>query len=167
MLACQFLSSHASTLICRGNILIQNNDNFMLPNNRDIQFHMNSVITMIRFPFFIFWIFKVCCWSYAYVSRLETMDIKKLGCQVKVIGTVVTLGGTILMASYKGHVIGSAVKQDPHENVNDPTGTHWIMGSFFVFVACAAFSAFYIVQVSFFFFFFKHKFEFYFSHNQN
>lgn len=80
------------------------------------------------------------------------MRIKELGCQAKVIGTVVSLGGAFLMALYKGPVLGSSssTHMNQPENVNDPTGSHFLIGACFILIGCAGFSAFYILQVSFF-----------------
>ena len=74
--------------------------------------------------------------------------MKEATCKAKVIGTIVTFGGTLLMALYKGpalSVMGSSTKP---ENVNNPTGNHWLIGTCFLLIGCAGFSAFYILQVS-------------------
>ncbi|KAG5067561.1 hypothetical protein JHK86_011292 [Glycine max] len=67
----------------------------------------------------------------------EHMKMKEVACQAKVIGTIVTFGGTLLMALYKGPLLS---------NVNNPTGNHWILGTCFLLIGCAGFSAFYILQ---------------------
>ncbi|KAI5394405.1 WAT1-related protein At4g08290 [Lathyrus oleraceus] len=87
----------------------------------------------------------------AILFRLERMKLREIGCQAKVIGTVVSLGGAFLMALYKGPVLqiagSSAATQMHHpENVNDPTGSHWLLGALFLLIGCAGFSAFYILQ---------------------
>ncbi|CAJ2674444.1 unnamed protein product [Trifolium pratense] len=87
----------------------------------------------------------------AIIFRLERMKIKEIGCQAKVIGTVVSLGGAFLMALYKGPVLqihGSSAATQMHqpENVNDPSGSHWLLGALFVLIGCAGFAAFYILQ---------------------
>ncbi|XP_061341937.1 WAT1-related protein At4g08290-like [Gastrolobium bilobum] len=87
----------------------------------------------------------------AIIFRLERINMKELGCQAKVIGTVVTLGGAFLMALYKGPVVNvagssSASNVGQPENVNDPSGDHWIIGACFLLIGCAGFSAFYILQ---------------------
>lgn len=83
---------------------------------------------------------------------MERVRIKDRGCQAKVIGTAVTLGGAFLMALYKGPVLGVGGSSTSHvgqpENVNDPTGDHWLIGACFILIGCAGFSAFYILQVS-------------------
>lgn len=86
------------------------------------------------------------------MSRLERMNFKELGCIAKVIGTAVSLGGAFLMALYKGPVVNIAGSSASHvgqpENVNDPSGSHWLIGACFLLIGCAGFSAFYILQVS-------------------
>ncbi|RHN79068.1 hypothetical protein MtrunA17_Chr1g0172881 [Medicago truncatula] len=78
-----------------------------------------------------------------FLERLEGMKIKEIACQGKVIGTMVSLGGALLMVLYKGPVlqnVGSSTATQMHqpENVNDPTGAHWLLGV----------SAFYILQAT-------------------
>ncbi|XP_027368353.1 WAT1-related protein At4g08290-like [Abrus precatorius] len=86
----------------------------------------------------------------AIIFRLERMNIKELGCLAKVVGTVVSLGGAFLMTLYKGPVVNVAGSSASHasqpENVNDPTGSHWLIGACFLLIGCAGFSAFYILQ---------------------
>ncbi|KAL2339801.1 hypothetical protein Fmac_007741 [Flemingia macrophylla] len=86
----------------------------------------------------------------AVILRLEHMKMKEVACQAKVIGTIVTLGGALLMALYRGPIVGimgsSISHSDQQENVNNPTGNHWIMGTCFLLIGCAGFSAFYILQ---------------------
>lgn len=78
------------------------------------------------------------------------MKIKEIACQGKVIGTMVSLGGALLMVLYKGPVLGSSAATQMHqpENVNDPTGAHWLLGALFLVIGCVGISAFYILQVS-------------------
>ncbi|KAG5045594.1 hypothetical protein JHK86_015000 [Glycine max] len=76
--------------------------------------------------------------------------MKEVACQAKVIGTIVTFGGTLLMALYKGPIVSVMGSSTSHagqpENVNSPTGNHWILGTCFLLIGCAGFSAFYILQ---------------------
>jgi len=78
--------------------------------------------------------------------------MKEATCRAKVIGTIVTFGGTLLMALYKGPALSvtgsSTIHAGQPENVNNPTANHWIIGTCFLLIGCAGFSAFYILQVS-------------------
>lgn len=60
------------------------------------------------------WIFPECDLVCAFISftsmicskiRTERLDMKKVRCQAKVVGTVVTVGGAMLMTLYKGSSI--------------------------------------------------------------
>lgn len=66
----------------------------------------------------------------ALIFRLERMKIKEIGSQVKAIGTIVSLGGALLMILYKVPIL-QAAKSSAHtmhpENVNDPSGSHWLV----------------------------------------
>jgi hypothetical protein len=79
------------------------------------------------------------------------MKIKEVACQAKIIGTVVTFGGTLLMALYKGPVVSvvrSSISHVTRQPVSDSTGGNdrWIIGTCFLLIGCAGFSAFYILQ---------------------
>ncbi|XP_020227994.1 WAT1-related protein At4g08290 isoform X2 [Cajanus cajan] len=86
----------------------------------------------------------------AVILGMERMKIKEVACQAKVIGTVVTFGGTLLMALYKGpglSIMGSSASNASQpQNVSNPTGNHWVIGTCFLLIGCAGFSAFYILQ---------------------
>ncbi|PNX77997.1 auxin-induced protein 5ng4-like, partial [Trifolium pratense] len=63
----------------------------------------------------------------AVILKLEHMKIKERACQAKIIGTVVTFGGTLLMALYKGPVVSvvrSSISHVTRQPVNDSTGGH-------------------------------------------
>nr|AFK38717.1 unknown [Medicago truncatula] len=90
---------------------------------------------------------------FAVILKLEHMKIKEIACQAKIIGTIVTFGGTLLMALYKGPVVSVVRSSISHatrqpENVSDPSGDRWIIGTCFLLIGCAGFSAFYILQAT-------------------
>lgn len=39
------------------------------------------------------------------INRMEMLDVKKLWCQAKIAGTVVTVAGAMLMTIYKGPIV--------------------------------------------------------------
>ncbi|WJX32540.1 hypothetical protein P8452_20853 [Trifolium repens] len=87
----------------------------------------------------------------AVILKLEHMKIKEVACQAKIIGTIVTFGGTLLMALYKGPVVSvvrSSIGHVTRQPVSDSTGGNdrWIIGTCFLLIGCAGFSAFYILQ---------------------
>ncbi|XP_028757545.1 WAT1-related protein At4g08290 [Neltuma alba] len=90
----------------------------------------------------------------AIIFRMERMKMKEIRCQAKVIGTVVTLGGALIMALYKGPLVdvvrgssSSGAAGHPNNANDDPAGgSHWLLGSCVILLACIAFSGFYILQ---------------------
>ncbi|CAI8597417.1 unnamed protein product [Vicia faba] len=88
---------------------------------------------------------------FAVILKLERMKIKEVACQAKMIGTAITFAGTLLMALYKGPVVSVVKSSISHatsqaENVNDSGNDRWIIGTCFLLIGCAGFSAFYILQ---------------------
>ncbi|KAK1555752.1 hypothetical protein Q3G72_030909 [Acer saccharum] len=86
----------------------------------------------------------------ALIFRLERLNIKKIHSQAKVIGTLVTFGGALLMTMYKGPVInliGSSTSSH-HESSSDSSDSHehWVAGTLLILVGCVAWSCFYVVQ---------------------
>ncbi|XP_050213096.1 WAT1-related protein At4g08290-like [Mercurialis annua] len=83
----------------------------------------------------------------AVIFRLERIKIKEIRSQAKVIGTLVTFGGALLMALYKGPAINllSSGGSGHHAN-SDDSGKHWVTGTLLIMVGCVAWSAFYILQ---------------------
>jgi len=85
---------------------------------------------------------------------MEILDIKKLRCQVKVIGTVITVAGAMLMTLYKGQVINILSSQYMHhprnyepENTTDSGEKDWVKGSILLIIATFAWASFFILQV--------------------
>jgi drug/metabolite transporter (DMT)-like permease len=84
-------------------------------------------------------------------NRIEHVNIKEVRSQAKVIGTIVTFGGALLMAMYKGpafNLVGSHDTGSNHESSSHTSNTHWAMGTLFILIGCVAWSCFYVLQVS-------------------
>ncbi|XP_042005011.1 WAT1-related protein At2g39510-like [Salvia splendens] len=86
---------------------------------------------------------------FAWLFRLETVNLRKLHSQAKVVGTVVTLGGAMIMTLVKGSVIelpwtkansnSNSLAQDIHPH-------QFIMGAIMIGAGCICGSLFYILQ---------------------
>ncbi|KAI3937647.1 hypothetical protein MKW98_027989 [Papaver atlanticum] len=88
----------------------------------------------------------------AVICRMEKVDMKKVRCQAKVVGTVVTVAGAMLMTLYKGPIIEMVWSKHVHPRrsfVTDTTGTtegDWLKGSILVILATLAWAAFFVLQ---------------------
>ncbi|KAM3339721.1 WAT1-related protein [Capsicum galapagoense] len=86
----------------------------------------------------------------AVLCRMEKVDIKKIRCQAKVLGTIVTVAGAMLMTLYKGHVVNIIWSNHINYNVTEITnGTYnkdWVKGSIFLILATLAWASFFILQ---------------------
>ncbi|XP_009610630.1 WAT1-related protein At5g07050-like isoform X2 [Nicotiana tomentosiformis] len=83
---------------------------------------------------------------------MEKVHIKKLRCQAKVVGTIVTVAGAMLMTLYKGHVINLVWSNNIHTNTsnvpepNEATDKDWLKGSILLILATFAWASFFILQ---------------------
>ncbi|XP_042004477.1 WAT1-related protein At5g07050-like [Salvia splendens] len=86
----------------------------------------------------------------AVICRMEKVDMKKVRCQAKVVGTLVTVGGAMLMTVYKGHVINMVWSHYIHSNVPAPNqedaDKDWVRGSILLIIATFAWASFFILQ---------------------
>ncbi|GAB2227905.1 hypothetical protein Droror1_Dr00009733 [Drosera rotundifolia] len=88
----------------------------------------------------------------AVIFRMEKVDIRKVRCQAKVVGTIVTVAGAMLMTLYKGHVINfiwSEHMRSYAPSTGAATGStdkDWLKGSFLLIIATLAWASFFILQ---------------------
>ncbi|KAG5227748.1 hypothetical protein OIU76_017288 [Salix suchowensis] len=88
----------------------------------------------------------------AVIFRMEKLDVKKLRCQAKLVGTAVTVAGAMLMTLYKGHAVEMLWSEHIHPRksfVTDTTGTadkNWFKGSIFLIIATLAWSSLFVLQ---------------------
>lgn len=89
----------------------------------------------------------------AVICRMEKVHIKKLRCQAKVVGTVVTVAGAMLMTLYKGHVVKMLWSDYIHpKQAYAPVGAaqnadkDWVKGSILLIIATFAWASFFILQ---------------------
>ncbi|KAF5750317.1 WAT1-related protein [Tripterygium wilfordii] len=88
----------------------------------------------------------------AVLCRMEILDMKKLRCQAKVVGTVVTVAGAMLMTLYKGQVINFFWTEHIHvhsssaPNTTGSTDKDWLKGSILLIIATFAWASFFVLQ---------------------
>ncbi|KAL5558388.1 hypothetical protein UlMin_034599 [Ulmus minor] len=83
----------------------------------------------------------------AVIFRLERVKIMELRGQAKVIGTLVTLSGALLMTLYKGPVIELFwSKNTTNHGSSDSSGKHWLAGTLYILIGCVAWACFFVLQ---------------------
>ncbi|KAL3819669.1 hypothetical protein ACJIZ3_005574 [Penstemon smallii] len=88
----------------------------------------------------------------AVLCRMEILDMKKIRCQAKVVGTIITVGGAMLMTLYKGDVINMFWSKYIHLNqsyapeTTQDTDKDWVKGSILLIIATLAWASFFILQ---------------------
>ena len=86
------------------------------------------------------------------ITRLETVNVKKVHSLAKVIGTVITVSGAMIMTLYKGPIVdivrGHA--NSTQSSSAESSGQHWILGPLMLIASCGGWASFFIVQVSLF-----------------
>lgn len=93
----------------------------------------------------------------AVICRMEKLDLKRVRCQAKLFGTVMTVVGAMLMTFYKGSVIKFFWTGHGHQPHAPPTADaaalnhhndgEFIKGSILLIIATLAWAAFFILQV--------------------
>ena len=84
---------------------------------------------------------------------MEILDMKTVRCQAKVVGTVVTVAGAMLMTLYKGKVVEMIWSSHIHPIKSSAPSTpvdadkDWIKGSILLIIATFAWASFFILQV--------------------
>lgn len=99
-------------------------------------------------------------WFYQRTCRLEKVNLRKFHSVAKVIGTVITVSGAMVMTLYKGpafQIIKGGGAMSHHSNssstsTTEPSDQHWIVGTVYLISSCASWAGFFILQVSIIFF---------------
>ncbi|KAK6940687.1 EamA domain [Dillenia turbinata] len=81
----------------------------------------------------------------AIILRLEVVDLRHLRGMAKVIGTLVSLAGTMTMSLYKGPDMRS-VNSAPIHIAKSIVHENWMKGSIYAVVSCMSWSISYILQ---------------------
>lgn len=88
----------------------------------------------------------------AVLCKMEKVNIKKVRCQAKVVGTFVTVGGAMLMTLYKGNVINPvwSNRNNQHKQTSSYASASydrdWVIGSVLLILATLAWASFFVFQ---------------------
>lgn len=78
--------------------------------------------------------------------------MRSLHTQAKIVGTLVTVAGALLMILYEGPVVEFVwTKGRHHHNIASTTSqdeSHWLMGTISILFSCFSWASFFILQVS-------------------
>jgi hypothetical protein len=85
---------------------------------------------------------------------MEKLDIKRIRCQAKLVGTVVTVAGAMIMTLYKGPIMEMIWTKHSHTQTTDApaaaedaSNRTWFLGSMFLIIATLAWASLFILQV--------------------
>ncbi|GMI83309.1 Usually multiple acids move in and out Transporters 9 [Hibiscus trionum] len=87
----------------------------------------------------------------AVMFRMEKIDVKKVRCQAKIVGTMVTVAGAMLMTLYKGPIVELFWSKNIHSetSANGTTGNSdkdWVKGSILLILATFAWASLFVLQ---------------------
>ncbi|KAI4384607.1 hypothetical protein MLD38_002733 [Melastoma candidum] len=90
----------------------------------------------------------------AVIFRMEKINLKEVKCQAKIIGTVVTVAGAMLMTLYKGPLVEMVWTKHMHaQSTSDATvqsstvsDKDWFLGSILLIIATLAWASLFVLQ---------------------
>jgi len=90
----------------------------------------------------------------ALLFRMEKLSIKQVRSQAKIVGTLLSVGGAMLMTLYTGPIVHMFWSPHPHQHhhdssvksASDISDKDWITGSLLIIASCLAWAAFFVLQ---------------------
>ncbi|XP_060198047.1 WAT1-related protein At4g08300-like [Lycium barbarum] len=84
----------------------------------------------------------------AVIFRIEKVNLKKKSSMAKVIGTIITVGGAMVMTIYKGPMFNLVARSHGvgHHEVAAATPVNWVAGTIELIACIVGWSGFFIVQ---------------------
>ncbi|XP_059630766.1 WAT1-related protein At1g21890-like [Cornus florida] len=85
----------------------------------------------------------------ALIFRMERVNLKKIHSIAKIIGTIITVSGAMVMTLYKGpilDIIGNLAQGNHHAIGNGSASHHWVLGTVLLLARTFGWSGFFILQ---------------------
>ncbi|XXG60903.1 hypothetical protein AAC387_Pa04g2698 [Persea americana] len=111
-------------------------------------YYMGLTYTSATFASALYNILPAITFIMAILFRLEKVKIKKLPSQAKVLGTVLTVGGAMLMTLYKGPILDFiwSRRRVHHDSNQGAADQNWVKGTLMLIASCVGWSGFFILQ---------------------
>lgn len=89
---------------------------------------------------------------FAVIFRMESLDIRKLSSQAKILGTIIAISGAFVMTLYKGqviHIVTSPSNLPQHQLLSLYTRqSNWVLGGICLAITCICSSLWNILQTA-------------------
>lgn len=111
-------------------------------------YYMGLKYTSATFASALFNILPAITFIMAVVLRIEKVRIKKLPSQAKVVGTLLTVAGAMVMTLYKGPLMDFfwSRGRSHHETNDGSADRNWVKGTLMLVASCTGWSSFFILQ---------------------
>ncbi|KAK1279320.1 WAT1-related protein [Acorus gramineus] len=113
-------------------------------------YYVGSKCTSASFSAALFNILPAITFVLAIIFRMEKIKLKSPRSQAKIIGTLVTIAGALVMIMYKGPILDLFHNQGHghHDSAGSPDEANWLKGTLMLLASCVCWSSFYILQAS-------------------
>ncbi|PKU75674.1 WAT1-related protein [Dendrobium catenatum] len=115
-------------------------------------YYMGNKLTSASFTSSFYNILPAVTFIMALILRMENLNLRRRHSQAKLVGTVVTVAGAVLMIIYKGPIVNSVWTKggDPQKaqgvEVGHGGGTNLLYGTFMLLISTVGWSSFLILQ---------------------
>ncbi|XP_010939363.1 WAT1-related protein At1g21890 isoform X1 [Elaeis guineensis] len=112
-------------------------------------YYVGANLTSAGFASALFNILPAITFLMAIVLRMEKVNLRQRRSQAKLVGTIVTVAGAVLMILYKGPVLDFVwSKGRSHQNtaVGHQNSSNWLKGTLMLLSGCFCWSCFFILQ---------------------
>ena len=113
-------------------------------------YYLGAKLTSATFASALVNILPAITFLMALVMRMEKLRLRSLHSQAKVVGTVCTVAGAVLMILYHGQVVPfpwSAGHHHAAAAVENQSSASWLNGTVMMIGSCLCWSGFFILQV--------------------